>query len=70
MVICDRKISLKFIRNFYCTNVRLALLYGTECWTVERQQGSELSIPEIIIIDNYRFNLKHIDMAIPGLSYQ
>jgi hypothetical protein len=35
-VLCDPRVSLKLKCKFYRTMIRLAMLYGVECWPTKR----------------------------------
>ena len=45
-VIC-KKVPLKFKGKFYCTIIRLVILYGTDYWVVKSQQENALSVVEM-----------------------
>ena len=34
-ILCDKKVSQKLKGKFYRTAVRLAMLYGVECWPIK-----------------------------------
>ena len=36
-VLCDRRVPQKLKGKFYRTTIRLAMLYGTECWPTKRR---------------------------------
>ncbi|KAH1250173.1 Craniofacial development protein 2 [Glycine max] len=46
-VLCDAKVPLKLKGKFYRTAVRLAILYGTECWTVKSQHENKVGVAEM-----------------------
>jgi hypothetical protein len=37
-VLCDPRVPLKLKGKFYRTAIRLAMLYGAECWPTKRRQ--------------------------------
>lgn len=46
-VLFDKKVHLKLKGNFYRTTVKLAMLYGTECWTVKSQHENQVRVAEM-----------------------
>jgi hypothetical protein len=46
-VLCDKKVPLKLKGNFYRTEVKLAMLYGTESWAVKSQHKNQVSVAEM-----------------------
>ncbi|KAM1952113.1 hypothetical protein ACFX15_006643 [Malus domestica] len=46
-VLCDRRIPLKLKGKFYRTTIRLAMLYGTECWAVKHQHVHKMGVAEM-----------------------
>ncbi|KAM2693357.1 hypothetical protein EV2_007535 [Malus domestica] len=46
-VLCDRHMPLKLKGKFYRTSIRLAMLYGTECWAVKHQHVHEMGVAEM-----------------------
>ena len=46
-VLCDRNIPLWLKEKFYRTAIRLALLYGTECWVIKRYHAQKMSLAEM-----------------------
>jgi len=46
-VLCDKKALLKLKGKFYQTTVRLAMLYGAECWAVKNQHENQVSVQEM-----------------------
>jgi len=49
-VLCDRNIPLCLKGKFYQTAIRLALLYGTECWAIKRYRAQKMSVAEMRIL--------------------
>jgi hypothetical protein len=43
-VLCDHRIPIKLKEKFYRTSIRLAMLYGTECWAVKKQHIHKMSV--------------------------
>ena len=46
-VLCDRRRPLKLKGKFYRTAIRLAMLYGTECWAVKHQHVHKMGVAEM-----------------------
>ncbi|KAJ1698835.1 hypothetical protein LUZ63_007347 [Rhynchospora breviuscula] len=46
-VLCDKKVPRKLKCKFYRTSIRLAMLYGTECWTTKRRHVQKMSVAEM-----------------------
>jgi hypothetical protein len=46
-VLCDPRVPLKLKDKFYRTAIRLAILYGAECWPTKRRHVQQLSIVEM-----------------------
>ncbi|KAL5155233.1 LINE-1 retrotransposable element ORF2 protein [Glycine soja] len=46
-VLCDAKVPIKLKGKFYRTAVRLAILYGTECWAVKSQHETKVGVAEM-----------------------
>jgi hypothetical protein len=46
-VLCDKRVPQKLKGKFYRTAIRLAMLYGHECWPTKRQYIQQLSVAEI-----------------------
>jgi len=49
-VLSDKKIPISLKGQVYRMVVRLALLYGAECWSVKKTQVQRLMIAEMIIL--------------------
>ncbi|RXI04552.1 hypothetical protein DVH24_038826 [Malus domestica] len=43
-VLCKRRMPLKLKGKFYRTAIRLAMLYGTECWAVKGDENPSLDV--------------------------
>jgi hypothetical protein len=46
-VICDKKVPNKLKSKFYMTMIRLAMIYGAECWGTKGQHVQKMSVAEI-----------------------
>jgi hypothetical protein len=46
-VLCDPRVPLKLKDKFYRTVIRLAMLYGAECWPTKRRHIQQLSVAEM-----------------------
>ncbi|KAM0844118.1 hypothetical protein ACQ4PT_057266 [Festuca glaucescens] len=46
-ILCDKKVPQKLKGKFYRTTVRLAMLYGAECWPTKRQHIQQMSVAEM-----------------------
>ena len=46
-VFCDCSIPIKLKENFHKTAIRLAMLYGTKCWTIKKQHVHKISVVEM-----------------------
>ena len=46
-VLCDHNILLWLKEKFYQTAIRPALLYGTECWAINRHHAQKMSVAEM-----------------------
>ncbi|KAI8542827.1 hypothetical protein RHMOL_Rhmol08G0169600 [Rhododendron molle] len=46
-VLCDKRVPTKLKGKFYRTAIRPALLYGTECWPIKKQQVNKMSVAEM-----------------------
>jgi hypothetical protein len=49
-VLCDKRVPQKLKGKFYRTAIRLAMLYGHECWPTKRQYIQQLSVAEIRMV--------------------
>jgi len=49
-VLCDRRVPQKLKGKFYRTAIRLAMLYGAECWPTKRRHVQQLSVAEMRIL--------------------
>ena len=49
-VLCDRRVPQKLKGKFYRTAIRLAILYGAECWPTKRWHVQQLSVAEMRIL--------------------
>jgi len=49
-VLCDKKIPFRLKERVYRMVVRLALLYGAECWPIKKTQVQRLTVAEIRMI--------------------
>ncbi|KAK9140212.1 hypothetical protein Scep_009893 [Stephania cephalantha] len=47
VVICDRNVPTKLKGKFYRTAIRLAMLYGSECWAVKQQQLHKMNVAKM-----------------------
>ena len=45
--LCDRKIPLRLKGKFYRTAIRPAMLYGAECWPVQKQHEHKIGVAEM-----------------------
>ena len=45
--LCDRKIPLRLKGKFYRTAIRPAMLYGAECWPVQKQHEHKMGVAEM-----------------------
>ena len=48
-VLCDYKIPIKLKRKFYNTVLLLAMLCGTECWTIKKQHIHKMNVSKMWI---------------------
>jgi hypothetical protein len=46
-VLCDKRVPTKLKGKFYRTAIRPAMLYGTECWPMKKQQVTKMSVAEM-----------------------
>ena len=46
-VLCDRRVPTNLKGKFYRTAIRPAMLYGTECWPIKKQQVGKMSVAEM-----------------------
>ena len=46
-VLCDRRMPIRLKGKFYKTVVRPAMLYGSECWAVDKKTEQRLSVAEM-----------------------
>jgi len=46
-VLCDRRIPIRLKVKFYKTVVRPALMYGSECWAIDKTTEREMSVAEM-----------------------
>ena len=46
-VLCDRKFPIRLKGKFYRVAIRLALLYGTECWPVKKFHEQKMEVAEM-----------------------
>jgi hypothetical protein len=49
-VLCDHRIPIKLKRKFYKIAIRLAMLYGINCWAIKKQHIHKMSVTEILKI--------------------
>ena len=49
-MLCDRKFSSRLKGKFYRTIIRLALLYGTECWLVKKSFEHKMEVTELCML--------------------
>ncbi len=49
-VLCDRKIPNKLKEKFYHIAIRLAMLYGSECWALNQSYVSKIRVAEMRIL--------------------
>jgi hypothetical protein len=49
-VLCDKRVSQKLKGKFYRTMIRLAMLYGAECWPTKRRHIQQLSVAEMCVL--------------------
>ena len=48
-MLCDRSMRLKLKGKFYRTEIRPAMHYGMECWTVKHQHVHKIGVTEMRI---------------------
>ena len=46
-ILCDKRIPIRLKGKFYKAMVRLAMMYGTECWAVGRKIEQRMSVAEM-----------------------
>jgi uncharacterized protein (DUF2236 family) len=46
-ILCDIKVPQKLKSKFYRKTIRLAMLYGAECWPTKRQHIQQMSVAEM-----------------------
>ena len=46
-VICNRKVQDKVKGKFYRTAIRLAMLYGSECWTLKSHHEHKIEVAKM-----------------------
>ena len=46
-VLCDKRVPTKLKEKFYRTAIRPAMLYGTECWPIKKQQVNKISVADM-----------------------
>ena len=46
-VLCDRRMPIRLKGKFYKTVVRPAMLYGSECWAVDKKTEQRMSVAEM-----------------------
>ncbi|XP_050532668.1 uncharacterized protein LOC126900777 [Daktulosphaira vitifoliae] len=46
-VLCDKRIPMRLKGKFYKTVMRLAMMYGSECWTVDNKVEQRMSVVEM-----------------------
>ena len=49
-VLCDKKIPVRLKGKVYRMVVRLAVLYGAECWPIKKTQVQRLMVAEMSMI--------------------
>jgi hypothetical protein len=49
-IFCDPRVSLKLKDTFYRTVIRLAMLFGAECWPTKRRHVQQLSVAEMCML--------------------
>jgi len=43
-VLCDKRIPMRLNGKFYKSVVRLTMLYGSECWAVDKKMEQRMSV--------------------------
>ncbi|GJW91453.1 hypothetical protein Tco_0169006 [Tanacetum coccineum] len=46
-VICDRNVPLKLKGKFYRVAIRLAMMYGSECWPITKALANRMEVAEL-----------------------
>ena len=46
-ILCDKRVPQNLKGKFYRTAIRLAMLYGAECWPTKIQHVQQLSVAEM-----------------------
>ncbi|KAI8572619.1 hypothetical protein RHMOL_Rhmol01G0213400 [Rhododendron molle] len=46
-VLCDKRAPTKLKEKFYGTAIRPAMLYGTKCWPIKKQQVNKMGVAEM-----------------------
>jgi hypothetical protein len=49
-VLCGKRVPQKLKGKFYMTAIRLAMLYGAECWPTKRRHIQQLSVVEMCML--------------------
>src|ERR1700761_1095214 len=46
-ILCDKRVSLKLKGKYYCSVVRPAMIYSSECWAIKKSQEQKLSVAKM-----------------------
>ena len=49
-VLCDKRMLVGLKGKIYCTVVRPAMMYGSECWALKKTQIQRLLVAEMMMI--------------------
>ena len=66
---CGKRIPIRLKGTFYKAVVRPAMMYGTECWAVDRNIEQRMGVAEMIMLrwisvsDTYN-NVGHTDTSV------
>ena len=67
------RIPIKLKRKFYKIAIRLAMLYGTECWAVKKQHIHKMSVVEMRMLrwisGTQKDRIRKIRLKIKGSPY-
>ncbi|GKD52409.1 hypothetical protein Tco_1281385 [Tanacetum coccineum] len=60
-VLCDRRIPLKIKGKFYRVAIRLAMLYGLECWPIMKALANKVEVAELRML-RWTYGKTMVDM--------
>nr|GEX50182.1 hypothetical protein [Tanacetum cinerariifolium] len=60
-ILCDKKVPLKLKGKFYRVAIRLAIMYGSECWPLTKVQANRMEVVEMSMLRPQSATIRRVE---------